>query len=450
MQQKLRVLLADDDPVFLRLLPTQLASKDLEISTTTNGRSVLDVLSKREFDVVVLDIDLPDLSGIEVLEKIRSGETGPEVVMLTVDSSLATGLKAMRHGAYDYITKPADPDQIYAVILKAAEKARIVKQNQRLRVAAKSKSAGTQPVFGSEATRQLFEEAARVASMDTTVLITGESGTGKDVLANWIHTHSSRAGGPLVSINCGAVPENLAESEFFGFEKGAFTGAGKQKIGLVEAADSSTLFLDEIGEMPLSLQVKLLRFLENGVFRRVGSVRDQTADVRIVAATNRELTEGIEEKTFRADLYYRLNIMRFELPPLRERREDISALAEYFLERFKSKYDREKLILSEGAARQMLEYRWPGNVRELKNSLERSVALSEADMIEKIHGLELSTPPSGVNSEKDQPRSIKLAELEKEHILRVLSDVGGKREKAASILGITSRTLYRKLKQYNE
>ncbi len=449
MAQKLKILLADDDPVFLRLLPTQLAKKDLEISTAVNGRSVLNILERRDFDVVILDVDLPDISGIEVLKTIRMSRSGPEVIILTGDTSLETGLAAMRLGAYDYITKPSDAEHVYEIIQKAADKAKIVKQNERLRVAAGSSGKSVEPVYESPVMVRVFSEAERIAEVDTTVLITGESGTGKDVLANWIHARSKRASQPLVSVNCGAIPENLVESEFFGFEKGAFTGAGSQKVGLIEAADGSTLFLDEIGEMPLALQVKLLRFLENGVFRRVGSVKDMTADVRIVAATNKDLKQGIADGSFRSDLFYRLDVIRMAIPPLRERKADITALTEMFLKRFRSKYGRPQLSLSDAAEGQIERYDWPGNVRELKNVLERTVALSITDTIEQIAGL--TEVAVTVNHAADFGDSIEkpLSEVERTHIFAVLGLVDGNREKAASILGITSRTLYRKLKIYD-
>ncbi len=448
MQQKLKILLADDDPVFLRLLPTQLARKDLEISTAVNGRSVLDILEKREFDVIILDVDLPDLSGIEVLKTVRMGQSGPEVIILTGDTSLETGLAAMRLGAYDYITKPADAEKVYEVIQKAADKAKLLKQNERLRVAAGSSGKIVEPVFESSVMVRVFSEAERIAEVDTTVLITGESGTGKDVLANWIHARSNRASQPLVSVNCGAIPENLVESECFGFEKGAFTGAGSQKVGLIEAADGSTLFLDEIGEMPLSLQVKLLRFLENGVFRRVGSVKDKTADVRIIAATNKDLKQSITDGSFRSDLFYRLDVIRMAIPPLRERNDDIAALTAMFLKRFRTKYGRPDLSLSEAALEEIQNYYWPGNVRELKNVLERTVALSASDRIERVAGLSEDSAAPVQNLEYENGKPKPLSEIEKVHIFSVLDSVDGNRERAASILGITSRTLYRKLKRY--
>jgi DNA-binding NtrC family response regulator len=443
-------LLADDDPVLTRVLPSQLASEDFQIATTGNGRSVIKALQKDYYDVVLLDINLPDISGIEVLSKICQTENAPEVIMLTADKSLETGVSAMRRGAYDYVTKPADPEHIEAIIRKACEKHNLVKQNERLRVAVRQQNemSGSGAVYRSPAMDKIFQQAERVAQLDTTLLITGESGTGKDVLSRWIHANSPRADLPLISVNCGALPENLFESEFFGYEKGAFTGAAKQKIGLIEAADGSTLFLDEMGEMPLIMQVKLLHFLENGVFRRVGSIRDIKINARVIAATNKNLPEEIANKNFRADLYYRLNVISFEIPALRDRPEDIPALSSFFLEKLKTKYNRPGLQLSEAALEQLLAHKWHGNVRELKNTLERSVALSVGDMIDEIYGLANQMIIHNENGDSQGFEPVTLAELEKKHILKILSTVDGNREKAASILGITSRTLYRKLKEY--
>ena len=255
--------------------------------------------------MILLDVNLPDISGVEVLSNIRQTDNSPEVIMLTADTSLQTGIEAMRLGAYDYITKPAASDQVEVIIRKAAEKRRLIKQNKQLRVAVRQQNENSvvKPVYASPVMEQVYAQAERVADLDTTLLITGESGTGKDVFARWIHSLGGRSDSPLISVNCGALPENLFESEFFGYEKGAFTGAGKQKIGLIEAADSSTLFLDEIGEMPITMQVKLLHFLENGAFRRVGSTQDRKIDVRVIAATNKILTDEIRDGNFRSDLF---------------------------------------------------------------------------------------------------------------------------------------------------
>ncbi len=451
MKQRIKVILADDDPILSAILPRQLNSAEFEIIAFASGKELLNSLESAEADVVLLDVNLPDASGLEILPQIREAEDAPEVIMLTADTTLKTGLESMRLGAYDYVTKPATPEHIAAILRKASEKHSLVRQNARLRAAVRQQTSETiiEPAHKSPVMRQVFQQAGRVAKIDTTVLITGESGTGKDVLARWIHSQSPRFDSPIVSINCGALPENLFESEFFGHEKGSFTGASTQKIGLVEAADGSTLFLDEIGEMPLSIQVKLLHFLENGTFRRVGANRERKADVRLIAATNRPMEEDVQNKKFRADLYYRLNVVSFHLPALRERPEDIAELIELFLEKLRQRFSRPLLRLSPEAQEKLETYEWRGNIRELRNTLERAAVLSPSDEITEIHGLAKtseSSPEKPPTASSIAP--LPLAEIEKQHILRVLSEVGGKREKAAAILGITARTLYRKLNEY--
>ena len=311
----------------------------------------------------------------------------------------------------------------------------------------------------------LMAQAESAARTDSTILITGESGTGKDVLTRFIHSKSSRRATPLITVNCGALPETLFESEFFGHERGAFTGASTLRRGLLEAADGSTLFLDEVGDMPPQMQVKLLHFLEQGRFRRVGSTRDQSADVRVIAATNRHLAEEVEQKRFRADLYYRLNVISLHVPPLRERPEDIPKLVEHFLQIYRQRFNRPALKLSDGTRQLLQSHPWPGNVRELRNCLERAAALSTGDVIEadqiwapavKAAGSGTGEPEPGVSrngSNSHSPSRVSalpstLEELEREHILRVLKESNENRERAAAILGISSRTLYRKLREY--
>ncbi len=451
MRQKIKILLADDDPVLRRLLPLKIAANDFDFLAVESAKEVLELLKEEDFEVILLDVNLPDASGIEILSSIRKVENAPEVVMITADKSLETGIEAMRRGAYDYVTKPVNYTQIEAIIRKASEKHQLIRQNKQLRVAVHQqiKYATVEPIYKSPSMQQVFTQAKTVAKLDTTIFITGESGTGKDVLARWIHSHSLRGDLPLVAINCGALPENLFESEFFGHEKGSFTGANVQKIGLVEAADGSTLFLDEIGEMPLPMQVKLLHFLENGSFRRVGAVRDRQSDVRVIAATNKKPEEEVKAGNFRADLFYRLNVISFYLPPLRERREDIFALIEFFLEKLRVQFNRPNLKLSETAKSKLENHPWHGNVRELKNTMERATALSPTDSIEEIYGLYNESLIT--NSQLIIPESepVKIAELEKLHILKILNQVSGHRERAASMLGITSRTLYRKLNEYD-
>ena len=458
MNRKIRVLVVDDDSLLRKLVAEQLAKGDFESAPAASGQQALDILRDNDYDVMLLDITMPGLSGLDTLREIRKLEDPPEVIMLTADTSLSTGIEAMRHGAYDYLTKPATLDEMEAVIRKADEKRRLVKQNASLRSVVR-------PVVGADEVLPIFHENAAMAALvvqaenaartDSTILISGESGTGKDVLARLIHSKSARQATPVITVNCGAFPETLFESEFFGHERGAFTGASTLRRGLLEAADGSTLFLDEIGDLPLVMQVKLLHFLEQGRFRRVGSTRDQSADVRIIAATNRHLADEVERKHFRPDLYYRLNVVALNVPPLRERPEDIPALIDYFLGVYRQRFNRPRLDLSAAARRRLADYAWPGNVRELRNCLERAAALSTGEVIEadQMPGSSVGSQGSETESKNrplsgSQSSSPTLEELEREHILRVLRESEGNRERAAAILGISSRTLYRKLREY--
>lgn len=446
-------MIADDDPVLRQILPHQLGTTEFSAYTAATAKQAVDMAKEIEFDVVLLDINLPDFSGLQALPELRGLEYPPEVIMLTADESLQTGLEAMRRGAYEYLTKPANLEQVEAVIIKAAEKRSLAQQNERLRAvfSGDTSSAVTEPVHHSAAMRQIFSQAEIAARTDSTVLVTGESGTGKDVLARWIHSRSPRARQPFMSINCGAMPESLIESEFFGHEKGAFTGANAKKVGLFEAADRSTLFLDEIGEMPLSIQVKLLHFLEHGVFRRVGGTRDNFVDARVIAATNRPLAEDVKDGKFREDLFYRLNVIAFEIPPLRDRREDIPALIEHFTGLLRQRLNRPTLQFSQELRERLQGGHWRGNIRELRNTLERAAVLSQSDRIEALP-IEIAGDgsPTGKTTTVQHFAPLPLAEIEQKHILEVLEMVGGKREKAAAILGITARTLYRKLNEFKQ
>jgi DNA-binding NtrC family response regulator len=451
MSRKIRVLVVDDDAVLRKLLTDQIARMGFDTAPAASGEEALDALSKNDFDVMLLDIRMPGLSGLETLREVRKLEDAPEVIMLTADTSLGTGIEAMRLGAYDYLTKPSTLDEIEAVVRKADEKRRLVRQNASLRDAVRQPSDDAQSafIFKSRAMEDLAALAESAARADSTVVITGESGTGKDVLARFIHARSARADAPVFAVNCAALPESLFESEFFGHERGAFTGATATKRGLIEAADGSTLFLDEVGEMPAQIQVKLLRFLEEGRFRRVGATRDREADVRVIAATNRNLSDDVQLGRFRTDLFYRLNVISLHVPPLRQRREDIPALVEHFLAVFRERFNRPALDLSEEARRRLSTHDWPGNVRELRNVVERAAALAQGDTIEADQVL----PPAPAQAPEGKAGEagtapVTLDELERRHILRVLEEAGGNRERAAAILGISARTLYRKLREY--
>ena len=451
MSRKIRVMVVDDDAVLRKLVSDQVARMGFDSTPAASGEEALDSLSKSDFDVVLLDIRMPGLSGLDALREIRKLEDAPEVIMLTADTSLGTGIEAMRLGAYDYLTKPATLDEIEAVLRKADEKRRLVRQNASLRDAVRqpSEDAAGALVYRSKAMEGLVALAETAARADSTVVVTGESGTGKDVLARFIHARSLRGDSPMISVNCAALPETLFESEFFGHERGAFTGATSTKRGLIEAADSSTLFLDEVGEMPAQTQVKLLRFLEEGRFRRVGSTRDRESDVRVIAATNRNLAEDVTSGRFRADLFYRLNVISLHVPPLRHRREDIPALSEHFLSLFRERFNRPALDLSSEARQRLNAYDWPGNVRELRNALERAAALADSDIIEADQLLPVSASQSAEGKPSGSDLTpLTLDQLERQHILRVLEEQHGNRERAAAVLGISARTLYRKLREY--
>ena len=453
MSRKIRVLVVDDDNLLRTLVADQLAQAEFDTAPVASGRQALDILRDTDYDVVLLDIMMPDLSGLDALRAIRKLEDPPEVIMLTGDTSLATGIEAMRHGAYDYLTKPATLDEIEAVIRKADEKRRLVRQNASLRSVVRPAISHDEVlpiIHENPAMAAVVTQAETAARTDSTILITGESGTGKDMLTRFIHSKSSRRSTPVITVNCGALPETLFESEFFGHERGAFTGASGLRRGLLEAADGSTLFLDEIGEMPLTTQVKLLHFLEQGRFRRVGSTRDQSADVRVIAATNRNLPEDVQGGRFRADLYYRINVVSLHVPPLRERPEDIPRFIDYFLSLYRERFNRPALELPTEARQRLQTYHWPGNVRELRNCLERAAALSTGDVIEADQMLPADgeAGAQGTATSILQVPSVTLDELEREHILRVLDQSEGNRERAAAILGISSRTLYRKLREY--
>jgi two-component system NtrC family response regulator/two-component system response regulator AtoC len=471
-------------------------------------------LRQRAFqDETIDELPTPPLIVNTIFTSPQNTIPVPQVVMLTADKSLESGIEAMRLGAYNYLTKPARRNEMEAVIIKAAEKRRLVSQNAGLRAAMRTwqqvnadgdfnthapasaisansayelpannsnslnldssainhssasvsegilLSSPIEVVCQSDVMRGIVALAKSAARLDSTVLLTGESGVGKDVIARFIHAHGSRNEAPLLTVNCGALPEALFESEFFGHERGSFTGATQLKRGLLEAADAATFFLDEIGELPLTTQAKLLQFLETGGFRRVGATRERTADVRIIAATNRRLAEEVQAGRFRADLFYRLNVISLYIPPLRERPEDIPELIEHFLALYRRKFNRPQLNLTEAARRNLIERKWEGNIRELRNTLERAIALSTDNQIDALQLIvpehnnarppDQSLQTSSLTATKNDSPIIPLNEIERQHILQALSRMNGNRERTAVALGISARTLYRKLREYD-
>lgn len=466
-----RVLVVDDELIQRKVAVRQLEKLGFDSDAVETAAEALELLQKKDFDVVLLDVQMTDMSGLEALPLIRKLQDAPEVIMLTLDKSLESGIAAMRGGAYDYLTKPAEAGALEIAVTRAAEHRRLVRQNSTLRdfVEGKTKQIDAVPTFSAKTLmmREITAQADAVARLNSTVLITGESGTGKDVLARYIHSRSARSKTAMVSVNCGALPETLFESEIFGYEKGAFSGANQTKHGLIEVADGTTLFLDEIGELPIALQVKFLRFLESGEFRRVGATRALFSDTRLIAATNQDLPKAIKENRFRADLYYRLNVIHLHLPPLRERPDDLPVLIDEFLSFYRSQFRKPDLNLSEAARCKLENYDYPGNIRELKNTLERAAALTTGDTIEdeqiiffdtasrtsssSLHDAinNMISPSNSFDLPFSSDREIVgLNEIERQYILSVLNYTNGNRERASALLGISERTLYRRLRDY--
>jgi DNA-binding NtrC family response regulator len=437
----IRVLVADDETNLRDLLVRELGRKGHEVDGVADGEAALERLGAGGYDVVVLDMRMPRREGLDVLRELAATPEPPQVIVMTGFQEVGPAVEAMKLGAYDYLTKPAKIEELDILIRKAAEKGQLLRDNTALRAHAP----GAAP-FGGILTRSarmqdVLRIIERVAPTDSSVLVLGESGTGKELVARAIHEHSPRAERPFVPIHCGALPREVLESELFGHEKGAFTGAVGAKPGLVELADGGTLFLDEIGEMEPDSQVKLLRALETGTFFRVGGTRPRRVDVRIVAATNRDLAEAMRQGEFRQDLYYRINTIAIPLLPLRERREDIALLARHFVEA-STAYGVKRLGAAALAA--LESYAWPGNVRELQHAIERAVILGQGDEIQPEDlPAEVASPPAGA-----APAAGSLEGMERQHIVATLRRVGGHRAKAAALLDVDPKTLYRKILTY--
>jgi two-component system response regulator AtoC len=441
MTRSIRVPVADDEMKLRELMVRELARKGHEVEGVGDGERALVALRDREFDVVILDMKMPRKEGIEVLRELQSFPEHPQVIVMTGFQEVTTAVEAMKLGAYDYLTKPTKIEELDIIIRKAAEKGQLLRDN----VALRAHAPGAEPYGGiltrSPKMQEVLRIVERVAPTDSSVLILGESGTGKELVARAIHERSARAARPFVPIHCGALPREVLESELFGHEKGAFTGAVAAKPGLVDLADGGTLFLDEIGEMEPDSQVKLLRALETGMFFRVGGTRARSVDIRIVAATNRDLGEAMRAGEFRQDLYYRINTITVTLPPLRERREDVLLLAQHFVEA-KAAYGPKQLTPATLAA--LEAYSWPGNVRELLHAIERGAILSKGEEIEPG-----DLPPEvlGAAPAAATPAG-SLESMERSHIVATLRQVNGHRGKAAALLGIDPKTLYRKIIGY--
>ena len=443
-----RILVVDDELNIREALVTLLEKKQYQVRGAGTAEDALQELEAASADLILTDLKMSGMGGMEFLRRLKQKWPDIEVLVMTAFGSIETAVEAMRCGAYDYLTKPIDRERLAVVVEKALERHALACENKQLKDRLETRTRFDQMVGESEPMQRLYTLVEMVADSDVTVLLTGESGTGKELVARAIHHKSHRANGPFVTLNCGALPENLFESELFGYEKGAFTGATANKMGRFELADGGTLLLDEVGELSLKTQVDFLRVLETKEFRRLGGTKIVRVDARIVAATNRNLEAAVKEGEFREDLYYRLNVVPLHLPPLRERGDDIPLLADRFMTEFSAQHHRDSKEISRQAMRLLRLYAWPGNIRQLRNLIERLVVTVKDAVIEPEH------LPEEVQASREDARTMvvslgsPLKEIEREAIRRTLIEVTNHREKAAKLLGISLRALQYKIKEY--
>ena len=450
MKNRKTILVVDDDNAHRTMLRTLVGGWGYDIVEANDGSTAIEKVQERPFDLILMDIRMLKVSGLQALERIKAFNPAIPVTIMTAYSSVETAVEALKKGAYDYLTKPLDFDKLRLTIERAMEHTRLKEENRLLKESL-GKHFDMQNIIGrSPAMISLLETVAHVAPSEATVMITGESGTGKELIAGVIHHNSPRKDGPFVKINCAAITETLLESELFGHEKGAFTGADRRKEGRFYQANQGSIFLDEVSEMPLTMQVKLLRVLQERELTRVGGEKVIPVDVRVIAATNKDLVDLKNRGLFREDLYYRLNVVSLEIPPLTKRRDDIPLLARHFLEIFVDKNKKEIKGFTPKAMDQLIRYDWPGNVRELMNAIERAVVLARTDYLDD-QDFSILQPllqqPVPVLSDFENI-DIPLDEVEKAAILRMLESVAGNKSEAARRLGITRKTLHKKLKKY--
>ncbi len=448
---KLSILVVDDETIVRESLGAWLREDGHDVDTAETARRALRMASDKKYDLALLDIKMPNMDGLELQERFAQADPDITVVIMTAYASVETAVKALKAGAYDYLVKPFDPDELSHLIRRAQEHRSLRTENVRLKQSLEVASAGTKMIGTSQAMQRVMDLVRTVAVTDATVLIQGESGTGKELVAHAIHTGSPRRYNPMVIVHLGALAEGILESELFGHEKGAFTGASQAHKGKFEQADSGTIFLDEIGDITPKVQVELLRVLEEKRVTRVGGKQSIPADFRLIAATNRNLTAMVEEGSFREDVYYRLNVVNITIPPLRDRPDDILPLARHFLERIGRSMSRRDLELSPEASQALRAHRWPGNARELQNAIERAVVMTQG------HVLEASALPQYVLAAGASPASAaapsvgggrSLSEVERLHVAAVLQETGWNISRAAAILGVDRGTLYAKIKKF--
>jgi DNA-binding NtrC family response regulator len=444
-----RILVVEDEQLMRSIIVQLLRSQGYEVLEASTAAGALEIFEGEKIDLAILDLNLSGGgSGLDLLGRMR--DLDPEVmgIIVTAYASVESAVEALRKGAYDYITKPFANDHLKAVVRNALAQKALFHENRFLRRELHEKYRFENIIGTCDPIQQVFRMMEKVARTDASVLIMGESGTGKELIARALHENSERANKRFLPINCGALPENLLESELFGYKRGAFTGAMQDKVGLLKAADKGTVLFDEIGDMPLALQVKLLRALQERECYPLGSNEPVKFDVRVICATNKDLAKEVSEGRFREELLYRVNVITIRLPALRERKDDINLLANHFLRKYEKPLGRSPMRFSKGAMRLLMNYRWPGNVRELENTIERAAILAETDVIhthdlpEKLHD---NLPAN--HQDSDAP-GMTLEELEREHMRRVLNQVKGDKVKAAQVLGIHLSTLYRKVQRY--
>ncbi len=442
MTGRIKILVVDDELIVRESLIGWLRKSGYEVAGAEGGRQALSILAEKDYDLVFLDFKMPEMSGIEVLEQIKANYPQTMVVLITAYGSIQTAVEAMKLGAHDYLMKPFEPEDLVLLVEKLLNQKKILDENLLLREQVQTKIRCEDLIGASKCMHQLFGLIEEVARAESPILIRGETGTGKELVAKAIHSRSQRCYGPFIPINCGAFTETLLEGELFGHETGAFTGAVRAKKGRLEMAHEGTLFLDEIGEIPLKMQVDLLRVLEQRTLHRIGGNQEIPVDFRLICATHRDLLREIERGNFRQDFYYRLNVIEIEVPPLRERDEDVPVLAQHFAERFRRETNKPILGIQQPALDLLSSYDWPGNVRELENAIERAVVLAKGRYLTRddFAFLFKATPAQGI------PQSLK--ENEKQHIDRILKHCKGNITKAANVLEISRITLHSKIKKY--
>ncbi len=435
-----KILIVDDEAHQRELLQGSIAREGYSVKTASSGEEAVELVKTEGFDVAMVDLKMTGMDGISTLKQIKEVDPDTSVIIMTAYGTVETAVDAMKEGAFDYLTKPLNVTEVKLILKREVERRAILAENRLLREELEEKFSPENIVAESQGMKEVLSTVARVAKADATVLIRGESGTGKEVVARAIHSASLRSEGSFVPVSCAALPETLLEAELFGCEKGAFTGADKRRLGRFELANRGTIFLDEIGDIPLSTQVKLLRVLQEKQFERLGGTAPISVDVRIIAATNQDLEAKIREKTFRDDLYYRLNVVSLEIPPLRERREDILPLADHFLKKYSSQTGKRIEGISRESRDALLRYSWPGNIRELENWVERAVVLSRQEVIATFN-----LPAQSAQGEEYGQKS--LEGVERRHIERILRETGGNLTRAAQILRIHRNTLRQKIRK---